>query len=176
MDNYQSIGHTKKTYGVKGELKLKIADKHLEDLAHSDVLFLDMDGRKIPCFVEYVNFENPFTIKFEDYDNKESAQDLTGKEIFLRASDLLSPEERTIEVEGLYYEKYLGYIIEDQELGPVGTIDEIIEYPQQEMALILKNEAEILIPMNEQLITEIKEKDKVIIMNLPTGLIDLSTP
>jgi hypothetical protein len=30
--------------------------------------------------------------------------------------------------------------------------------------------------MYEQLITEIKEKDKVIIMNLPTGLIDLSTP
>jgi len=73
METYQSIGFTKKTYGVKGELKLNVEDQYLEDFAQADVLFLNMAGRKIPYFVDYINFENPFIVKFEDFDSKESA-------------------------------------------------------------------------------------------------------
>jgi len=94
MSDYQSIGFTKKTYGVKGELKLTIPDNYLEDFAQAEVLFLGLAGRKIPYFIEYINFENPFTVKFEDYNSKESAIELTGKEIFMRTKDLLPAEDQ----------------------------------------------------------------------------------
>ena len=58
MSDYQSVGFTKKTYGVKGELKVNIPDNYLEDFAQAEVLFLGLAGRKIPYFIEYINFEN----------------------------------------------------------------------------------------------------------------------
>lgn len=175
MEKYQSIGFTKKTYGIKGELKLNILDKYLEDFAQAEVLFLGMAGRKIPHFVEYINFDNPFTLKFEDYNTKEEAIDLTGREIFMRAKDLLSQEEKAFEVpdDGLLYEKYIGFEIQDQILGVLGKIEEIVAYPQQEMAALRYQQKEVLIPLNEQLIIAIKEKAQIIEMDLPEGLLGL---
>jgi len=174
MEAYQSIGFTKKTYGVKGELKLNIEDRYLEDFAQADVLFLNIAGRKIPYFLEYINFENPFTLKFEDFDSKESAIELTGKEIFMRTADLLTEEEKVFEVVGnLVFEKYIQFKIKDKTLGTIGIIEEIIEYPQQEMASLIFQEKEVLIPMNEALIVKIDAENKVIEMDLPAGLLAL---
>ena len=174
METYQSIGYTKKTYGVKGELKLNIADEYLEDFAQADVLFLAIAGRKIPYFVEYINFENPFTLKLEDFDSKEKVVELTGKEIFMRQSDLLKEEEKVLEFEPtLRYKKYVNFEIHDKILGKIGIIEEIIEYPQQEMAAIKFQEKEMLIPLNEQLILTIDAENKVIEMDLPDGLLEL---
>lgn len=174
MQEYQSIGYTKKTYGVKGELKLNIPDKYLEDFAQAEVLFLGLAGRKIPYFVEYINFENPFTLKLEDCNSKEAAIELTSKEIFMRTKDLLAAEEKVIVLEGgLVYEKCVDYHIQDKNLGVLGKITEVIEYPQQEMATIIIKEKEMLIPLNEQLIISINDTSKVIEMDLPEGLLDL---
>ena len=175
MSDYQSIGFTKKTYGVKGELKVNIPDKYLEDFAQAEVVFLGLAGRKIPYFIEYINFENPFTVKFEDYNAKEVATELTGKEIFMRTKDLLAEEEKVLEIEaeGLLYEQYVNYIIEDKTHGLLGKIEEIIEYPQQEMAAISIKEKEVLIPLNEQLIINIDDGTKTISMDLPDGLLNL---
>jgi len=174
MQEYQSIGYTKKTYGVKGELKLNIPDRYLEDFAQAEVLFLGIAGRKIPYFVEYINFENPFTLKFEDCNSKEAAIELTSKQIFMRTKDLLPEEEKVLESEeGPFYEKYVDHLIKDKTLGQLGRIIEVIEYPQQEMAAILMNGKEVLIPLNEQLIISINEEAKIIEMDLPEGLIDL---
>lgn len=173
MSEYQSIGFTKKTYGVKGEIKLNIKDRYLEDFAQAEVIFFNLAGRKIPYFIEYINFENPFTLKFEDYHSKEAALELTGKEIFMRTKDLLPEEEKILEIEELEYEKYVGYQIEDASKGNLGIIKEIVEYPQQEMAILLINENEVLIPLNEYLIISINEEDKRIKMDLPQGLLEL---
>ena len=173
MSEYQSIGYTKKTYGIKGEIKLNITDRYLEDFAQAEVLFLNLAGRKIPYFIEYINFENPFTLKFEDYNSKESALELTGKEIFMRTKDLLPEEEKVLEIEGLVYEKYVGYQIEDTTKGNLGVIKEIVEYPQQEMAILSIDQNEVLIPLNEQLIRSIDEIEKLIKMDLPLGLLEL---
>lgn len=174
MEEYQSIGYTKKTYGVKGELKLNIKDNYLEDFAQAEVLFLSINGRKIPYFIEYINFESPFTIKFEDFNSKEAVIELTGAEIFLRKSDLLAEEEKVLEFEEtLVYRKYIEYTIQDKMIGVLGKIEDIVEYPQQEMAVLTIKEKEILIPLNEQLIESIDDQTKMIVMDLPEGLLNL---
>lgn len=173
MSEYQSIGFTKKTYGIKGELKLNIPDKNLEDFAQAEVLFLLINGRKIPYFVESVNYENPFTLKFEDINSKETALELTGSEIFMRTKDLLPETEKVLEVEELVYEKYVRYKIQDTTLGLLGEIEDIVEYPQQEMAVLKIEDKEVLIPLNEQLIISIDAATKIIMMDLPEGLLEL---
>ena len=71
------------------------------------------------------------------------------------------------------YKKYVNFEIHDKILGKIGIIEEIIEYPQQEMAAIKFQEKEVLIPLNEQLILTIDAENKVIEMDLPDGLLEL---
>ena len=173
MNDFKSIGFTKKTYGIKGELKLKIEDNYLEDFAQAKVVFLNIEGQKIPFFIKAINFDNPFTIKFEEYESREAVIKLTGKEIFLQNIDIIAPENRTIEPTTLFYQKYVGYQLIDKELGKIGLIEEIIPYPQQEMATITYLGKTILIPLNEYLILKIDEIAKEILVELPEGMLDL---
>ena len=45
------IGKTKKASGVKGELKVNIDEKYLEDFLQATVLFLTIQGKNVPFFV-----------------------------------------------------------------------------------------------------------------------------
>jgi 16S rRNA processing protein RimM len=45
--------------------------------------------------------------------------------------------------------------------------------PQQEIAVVVYQNKEVLIPLNEKLIVSIDEDKKVILMDLPEGLLTL---
>ena len=170
-----SIGYTKKAFGVKGELKMKIEDKYLEDFFKAEVVFLKIGGKTVPFFLDGVRVSNSLLAKFEDIDSPEDALPITSKEVFLRERDVIKEEERefVVENEDLEFSIYKGFKIESEEFGLIGEIEEILEYPQQEMALVRFNEKEILIPMNEQLIETVLSEERKLIMNLPEGLLDL---
>ena len=169
MQNYISIGHTKKLHGIKGGVKLNIKDDYLEDFDKTDVLFLAINGRKIPFFIQKKIHDIPFRVIFEDHNNRELAQALVGKEIFLTDQQVTLKET----ISHLEYEPYIGYLLKDMEAGKIGVINDILEYPQQEMAIVSYQGRDILIPMNEQLITSINETDRIILVHLPDGLLEL---
>lgn len=172
---FQHIGFTKKTHGFRGELKVKIEELYVEDLAQVEVIFLNIDGRKIPYFIEAIQFGSITTIKLEDYDSKEKVVQLTGKEIFLQRKDLLPSSKKRQVANSLLYAHLKGFYIQDKTVGPVGQIEDIREYPQQEMALLYIKDKELLIPMNEQLILKIDDQHQTILMDLPQGILSLGT-
>lgn len=178
MSKYILIGFTKKCYGVKGDLKIQIEDQHLEDFAKANAIFLEIKGKHVPFFIEEIKSGNELLLKLEDVDSKESANALTSKEIFLQSHQILKDEEREFEPEeddtlALEFEKYIGFNIIDNDLGEIGKIEEVIEFPQQEMAVILQDEKEILVPLHKDLIEKVEDKKQCIYMNLPEGLLDL---
>ncbi len=173
MQNYILIGNTRKSYGVKGEMKLHINEEFLEDIFNLKVVFLKINGKQVPFFVESVRIGNAPIIKFEDINTPEETNAISSKEIYAREEDLIPEEERQFEVEGLEFEKYAGYTLIDIEKGRVGVIKEVVEFPQQEMAVVEYKKREILIPLNHELIDSIDESKKEMVLNLPDGLLDL---
>ena len=89
--------------------------------------------------------EMHFLIKFEDVNSPEETVAISSKEVYARQEDLIPEEERMFEVEGLEFADYEGFTIVDSTVGRVGEIKEIIEYPQQEMAVVAYQERDILI-------------------------------
>ncbi len=174
MSDYISIGFIKKPYGIKGQLKIKIFDQYLEDLMRAEVLFLAINSRKIPFFVEAVQIDHQLLIKFEEQDSKEAVKRLAGKEIFLRTVDLIPNKERQILARNLEFAPYIGYLLEDLQLGKIGVIEDVLEYPQQEVATVIYKEKEVLIPLNEHLVVQIDKKAQKILLDLPEGLLELS--
>lgn len=171
MENLVSIGYTKKPHGLKGELKVLIDDLYLDDFLDAETIFLELKGKKLPFFIESVREGNEILVKLEDIDSKEAADNIASKEIFLRESDIVPLDERELEEDD--FVQYLGYQVQDSELGLIGAIEEIIEYPQQMMAVVNYQDREVLIPMNEAFIKKIQKKEKIIRMELPEGLLDL---
>lgn len=169
-----AIGYTRKTYGLQGLLKLRIEEQFLEDFLQAEVVFITQKGHPLPFFIEEVVEKGQLMVKLEEVDTKEAAQALTSCELFLRDKDILPDDERTyFPTSDLQFAFLVDYQLEDLTKGLIGPILDVLEYPQQEMALVNYQSKELLIPLNEQLIASIKEEQKIIQVDLPEGLLDL---
>ncbi len=173
MEEYISIGALKKAHGVKGELKFFVQEQYIEDLQQIEVFFLKIKGNPIPYFIEYFRFSNAPIIKFEDIDTKEAASKISSLELFARQKDLLTEEERSDPLSNLQFSYLTGFTMIDDVVGTIGIIDEVVEYPQQEMAVVLYNDREVLIPLNAALIQKEEKNNKQLFVELPEGLLDL---
>lgn len=173
MNELIEIGYTKRPHGLKGELKIFVEEAYLEDVLKTSVLLLQLKGQAIPYFVEQLRPAAELILKLEDVNTKEAAQQLVAAPIFLRKVDILPDEERELERDELAYADLEGFTLVDKEKGEIGVIEEILELPQQELAVVQYNGRELLIPLNEHLIVEIDEDDQRLLVDLPEGLLDL---
>ncbi len=168
--DYIQIGRVSKTHGIDGALKLKINERYFDDFAEAEVLFVELAGKHVPYFVEEMRGGLDPIVKFEDLDQREEAQKLSGKVLYLRESDLLPMEEESALEQ---FERYQGYTLVDETLGEIGPIDEIMEMPGQYMAACQYQGREVLIPLNKVFIKGVDVGQQVLKMDLPEGLLDL---
>jgi len=173
---YINIGYTRKTHGLKGELKAVIEERFLEDFMKNERIFLEIKTIMVPYFIVEVRGGGELIIALEDIKSKESAETLQARQIYLRKKDLVPDSKRLMpieEEETLEYAYMAGYTITDQTLGVVGPIDEVLEMPQQEMAFLKYKGKDVLIPLNAQLIVSVDKTARTVLMDLPEGLLDM---
>ncbi|MEN0006981.1 MAG: ribosome maturation factor RimM [Bacteroidota bacterium] len=168
--NLHELGTLRKPHGLKGWMRLEIEETYLTDVQQSEVLFVQMKGQPVPYFIEGVEDKALLLIKLEEVDTKEAASQLNGKTCYLRESDL-SPKAQTIVAETKGLELLIGFTLVDQSLGALGIIEELVELPMQQLALIRRAGKEVLIPLHASLIVSVDEAHKVLEMDLPEGLV-----
>ncbi len=166
------VGMTKKTHGTKGALKLSVKDAFVEDVLQIDVAFLKIHGKLVPYFIEHFDFTNHLLVKFEDVDSPEAAIPLTSKEFFVRKEAINISADESEETPA--FEKLIGFQIIDEISGPVGTINDLIELPQQLMALVNYQGNEVMIPLHEALVSAIDQDQRIIKMQLPEGILSIN--
>ena len=172
MDNPIAIGYTKKPHALKGEIKLQVEEKYLEDLLNAEILLIDIKGKKTPFFIEDVRVGNNIIAKFEDINTPEAAMNIASKEIFLREEDILKDDEREIDIYEMPYAHTKGYTLFNENKN-IGVVEDLVEYPQQLMAMITYQTREVLVPLNEHFVQKIDDKKKEIYLDLPEGILDL---
>lgn len=172
MEEYITIGYTKKTFGVKGGLKVHIEPQFFEVLIKTHVLFLNINNKPTPFFIEGIEETNAIVLYFEDVNSKEEAHPYCAKEILLRAEDLKDvPLEVPASESG--YQQYVGFQIIAKGVGEIGKIEEIAVLPEQHLAIITYKGKEVLIPLNEQFIQSVDTNKKQLQLSLPEGLLEL---
>lgn len=168
-DVYTSIGKFAGTYGLKGQLVLKHALGKRTALQGVKAVFTkDKTGNMFPWFVEEAIAKNDteIYIKLESLQDKESAGKLTNKEVWLTEPDFKKFAAKNTFI------NLLGYTILDKN-KPLGTIEEIIQQPQQILCKIMMDEKEVYIPLHEETLQKIDHKNKKVFTNLPEGLLDI---
>jgi 16S rRNA processing protein RimM len=172
MNELVKIGNTQKAHGIKGELKLNIAEHFIDDLFDTEAVFIEIKGQKVPYFVEDIQEGNVIFIKLEGVDSRSDAELLMQKDLYLRREDI-SISDELISSGGMHFKYLEGFMIFDDLEGQIAVIDEVAAFPQQEIAYIFYQNRTILIPLNDELILEVDKTQKKVLMNLPEGILVL---
>jgi 16S rRNA processing protein RimM len=160
--NLSEIGYFSKTHGIKGHLILKSEiDFNIENLT---ALFVDASGGKAPYFISEISeVKNDLRILLEEIDTVEKARSLVGKKVLIN-SDLVIEEES---------EDLRGYELIEKKFGSLGKITGVTDNGAQILVSIIYKGKEVILPLVEELIESLDEKERKIVYNAPEGLIEM---
>lgn len=164
------LGTIVKKFSFKGELLAKLDTDEPELYEDLDAVFVDLRGTMVPFFIEssQLHKSDLLRIKFEDINTEADADTLIKAELYLPLTALpkLSGNK-------FYFHEVIGFKIIDENFGPVGTIVSINDTTAQALFEIEHNGKEILIPINDEIITKVDREQKTITVKAPDGLIEL---
>lgn len=165
-EDVYKIGRLGKAHGVKGEVSFQF-DDDIFDTTDADYLILEIDGILVPFFMEEYRFRNDSLalVKFCDVDTQQRASELTGCDVYF-------PRTLAEESEGqLSLSSLVGFdIVEASNNKVVGKIAAIDDTTQN---ILFELEDGRLIPASDELITNIDTNRQQIIMQIPTGLLEI---
>lgn len=189
-DVYQ-IGRMGKAHGLKGEINFQFTDDIWDRIISeytpdglpikgemsigqrgSVPLICEVDGILVPFFIEEYRFRSDSTaiIKLDGIDNVEAVQMLVNSPVYLEKK---YQEELNDDEVSLNY--FIGFKMVDGDSGQdIGTITDIDDKTDNWLFIVERTDgSEVMIPAHEEFIAEIRQKERIMIMDLPLGLLDL---
>lgn len=162
--SYTKVGTVGKSFGVKGYNRIKIFDDYFDTVIEQKFVFLEVDNYHVPYRINEWRSSNQ-EVKFDDISDQVSADKLNALSVYL-PSELLKNDDEQLSV------GFIGYTIFDLE-NEIGLITDIMDLKEQILAQVQYQEKEVYIPIHESLIVDLKMDEKILVMNLPDGLLDL---
>ncbi|WMJ72840.1 ribosome maturation factor RimM [Cytophagaceae bacterium ABcell3] len=169
-DSCFKFGFISKVHGLKGDVIAQVDVKYPEEFIDLESLFVEINKQLIPFFIEDYRLKQQqrIILKFEDVDNSEQATELIGKSIFLPNELLPEPDEGEVLLNQL-----VGCAVHDKVHGVLGVVDEVYEMPGQDLIGMTYQGKEVLIPVNGNILLEADYRKKILLTELPAGLLDL---
>jgi 16S rRNA processing protein RimM len=162
-----SIGYISKTHGLKGEVTAIITEPIELDSIES--VFIEIKGTLVPHFIKsFSDRTDKAFIKFEDVNTIEQATGLKGSTLYLNKSTRPSLKRGEF-----YNDQIVGFVVEDENLGHLGILKQVIESGPSRLLEIDANGKELLIPVNGPFIKSINKSKKTIRVSLPEGFLDI---
>jgi 16S rRNA processing protein RimM len=133
-------------------------------------VFVEQHKTLIPFFIErsQLHKSSLLRVQFDDVYDEASADALIGKELFLPLSSL-----PPLEGDKFYYHEVIGFKIHDEDFGEVGVITHVNDHTSQHHFEVDSNGTQVLIPINDEIITKVDRENNTIFIDAPIGLIDL---
>ncbi|MCC8360990.1 ribosome maturation factor RimM [Salinimicrobium sediminilitoris] len=164
------LGRIVSKFSFKGEVLIKLDTDEPDSYLEMESVFVEYDNNLVPFFIERSSLQksNLLRVKFEEVDTEEDADDLMKCDLYLPLN--LLPE---LGEDQFYFHEIIGYTVEDENYGTVGTLTGVNDTTTQALFEIEKDGKQVLIPMNDYFLQKVDKKNKVIHVKTPEGLIDL---
>jgi 16S rRNA processing protein RimM len=169
MKDYFSIGKIVGSHGLLGQVVLQHALGKKTDLKGLQTIFVEeRKGSFLPYFVESASAKNDKEVflKLEGFNTKESARRLNQKEVWLLKADFDKYAAKSSPI------SLLGFMMIN-EGKEIGEVIEVIEQPMQVLCKIMYKGNEALIPLHQESLKKIDQKNKQVVVELPEGLLDI---
>jgi 16S rRNA processing protein RimM len=164
-----TIGKARKTFGVKGEIKIEPMTDHPERFNDLRRVYLTSPhGEEKACVVTSVRYMNGEPVLLlEGYDTPEKARVLNGWLVQI-------PREEAVPLpEGQYYWfELIGMEVESDAGEKLGTIIDIFETGSNDVYVMKAGKKEIYLPATREVIRQIDRTAKRMVIHVVEGLLD----
>jgi len=164
------LGKIVSKYSFKGEVLVKIDTDEPELYDTMESVFVSLRNNLVPFFISKCRLHKSqlLRIDFEDVNSEDDADKIMGSELYLPLSFL--PE---LSGNKFYFHEVIGFKVIDDIHGDIGIIQSINDTTSQALFEILKGDKQLLIPINDDIITQVDREAKTIHVTTPEGLVDL---
>ena len=173
-DELIAIGHYNKPHGVSGEISATI-DVDVDVLQGLSCLVSDIDGIFVPFFVNACRPKTSETVllTIDGIGNEQEAARLVNRDIFALKRDYRTESENE-EADGYPLDFFIGFELRDSDNTVVGEIIDVDEQTENAVFIVSRGDGEVMVPANDDLIVEFDLDNKLMVMDLPQGLLDLN--
>jgi len=164
------LGKIVSKYSFKGEVLVKLDTDEPGIYEKMESVFVSIGNNLIPFFIDKCRLHksNLLRIDFEEVKTENDADRIMGCELFLPLSFL--PK---LTGDKFYFHEIIGFTVMDSVHGNIGTIKSINDSTSQALFEIEKGDKELLIPINDEIITKVNRESKTIFVTTPEGLVAL---
>jgi 16S rRNA processing protein RimM len=168
--DFFEIGQITKFNRKTAELSIRTHADDADAYAETSLIFIEIDGGLVPFYLTSMKVRDSKTIQvlLEDYDTPDKAAQFIDCPVFIPTD--VTPK---LENDQFYFHEIIGFEVIDEKHGSIGTLDDILDRPEQEILQITYQGKEILIPLVDEIIVKIDHKKKQLFIDAPEGLIDL---
>lgn len=161
------FGKLLKSHGYKGEMIASVVGTIPSHFELPEALFIVVNGIPVPFFAAYyeVISENSLLIKFDTILSREEAMKYYNCELMAdkKIVSKFFPEQRPTSI--------LGYSVAGEDGMILGTITAFDDIPGNPIITVVKDNNELILPVNEELILKKDIKARQLILRVPKGLI-----
>ena len=152
-----------------GEIILKFNSDCLEEIQKLGSVFIDIDNKLVPFFIEEIKPKSATTanVKFEGLNDEVKSLEFIGLEFYIS-----SHQVKELQIESDDYIEVIGYQVFDQNNNHIGKVLEFIDIPENPLLNVKSDEGEFLIPAKDELIIEVDDDLKEIRLIIAEGIFD----
>lgn len=164
------LGKIVSKYSFKGEVLVKVDTDEPEVYEKMESVFVSLRDNLVPFFIKNCRLHKSalLRIDFEDINDEAAADRIMGSELFL-------PLEFLPKLSGdkFYFHEVVGFSVVDSVHGNIGIVTGVNDNTSQALFELEKNGKQLLIPINDEIITKVDRAKKTIHVTTPDGLVDL---
>ena len=169
-----AIGHYNKPHGVAGEISATL-DVDIDVLQALSCLVSEVDGIYVPFFVDTCRPKTAETVllTIDGIDNERDAARLVNRDIYALKKEFRQESEDT-DADGYPLDYFIGFELRDADGTSLGEIADVDEQTENAIFIVDRGGAELMVPATDDLIVEFDLDKKIMVMDVPEGLVDLN--
>ena len=173
-DELIAIGHYNKPHGVAGEISATL-NVEWDLLRELSCLVSDIDGIYVPFFVNAVRPKSGDTVllTIDGVGNEKDVARLVNRDIYALKREYRQ-ESIDADADGYPLDFFIGFELRDSDGSRVGEITDVDEQTENAIFIIDRDGTDLMVPATDDLIVEFDVDNKVMVMDLPEGLLDLN--
>lgn len=174
-DELIAIGHFNKPHGVAGEISATI-DVDIDVLRALSCLVSEIDGIFVPFFVKSLRPKTSDTVllTIDGIGSEVEASRLVNNGIYALKREF-SHESEDAEADGYPLDYFIGFELKDVDGTRIGKITDVNEQTENAIFIVGRDDDdEVMVPATDDLIVEFDLDNKIMVMDLPQGLLDLN--
>jgi len=171
IKDFFSFGRIVKINKKDNKIIFKLFDGINFSIEDIRFIFVEIDGALVPFeATDFIIGNNSLGSAYlNDIDSIELLKKILACKLFLPKENRLQAE-----ISELASQEFIGYTVIDKNEGELGTIDDILKYPNNPLYKIIYQGKEILIPANENIVLSVDNKLKKLEICIPIGLLNIN--